>query len=414
MGRAFEPLTVGYDWEMAVLAKTAENVSARDVETLSDDLRRRLPRCQPGTDLELVESRVGPARSLRELLAESRAFEMALREALERKGWSLLRSGTRPFEREPVGAHIHVGTVTEWRAGVGVANGMARYVPPLAALMANSPVYRRRAGEYKSYRVASFAEWCSMPQSILPPGLSQPGWGGDVCVKVGWGSTIELRVGDGVSSTRLMCEVASLVAGLMQHVGSNEADRPLTEREYGEILRNRWRAAKQGLQAILTWDGAELPVQTVLTAMLDLAQDGMAELGASVDDLEIVRAMIAKRQTQADFQLAVYATERGDAHRFTRTMANIQRDPEAFETYLKRAPVLPVGKPISFAEHVLSRIEIETPYNVLFRQTPLSPVQLDGLLAEFTRDGLVLEERSETGIRLFTRADLARGGTQNG
>lgn len=409
MTRYLEPLTVGYDWEMAVLKKTAENVTEEDVTWLSDELRRRLPWGKTGTDLELVESRIGPVRSFAELLAKSERFELELRRALALHGWILLRSGARPFEREPVGAHIHVGTVRDWTAAIRIQNGMARYVPPLAALLANSPIYRRRAGDYKSYRVASFAEWCSAPQAIVDPSFSRPDWGGDVSTKLALGSTVELRVGDGVGSTRLMCEVVALVAGLMYYVAEREADRRLSEQDYHTIMVNRWRAAKYGLQAVLTWNGEEVPAQTVLTSMVELAEDGMELLGASCADLRIVRTMLRKRQTQADFQLAVFAKERGDAHRFTRTMANIQRDPSAFEKYLRRAPVLPVVSPADYPERLLSGIEVETPYPLLLRQTPLAPAALDALLERFVREGRLLEGRSNLGIRLYSRTELVRG-----
>lgn len=407
MSYALDPLTVGYDWEMAVLRRTGENVDQKDVERLSDEIRRRLPWCQPGTDLELVESRMGYIRSFGELLTKSELFDGELRRAAEGRGWAVLRSGARPFEREPVGAHIHVGTVRDSETAVIVQNGMARYAPALAALMANSPVYRGRSGEYKSYRVASFAEHCSLPQTIAEPALWQQTWGGDVCAKPLWGSTVELRVCDGVSSTRLMCEVVALVAGLMSHVAEAGGQGVPSVEEYRAALLNRSRAARYGLQAVFEWDGVAVPVDEVLTRMVGLAQDGMGRLGASAADLRMVRSMLKKRQTQADFQLAVFAKENGDAHRYTRTMANIQRDPSAFERYLRRAPALEPSEPGDHSEELLASIEVETPYPVLVRRTPLSPTQLDGLLERLVKGGLLIESRSDMGVRLYTRADAA-------
>jgi gamma-glutamyl:cysteine ligase YbdK (ATP-grasp superfamily) len=410
MGRIFDPLSVGYDWEMAVLRRTGENIGGREAEALADDLRRRLPWCIPGTDLELIESRIGFSTSFADLLTMSERFDAVLRATLKEKGWDLLRLGTRPAEREPVGAHIHVGTVWGWAAATRIQNAMARYAPPLAALMVNSPVYRGRTGEYKSYRVASFAEWCSMPQSIVAPAFSQPIWGTDVCSKLTNGSTVELRIGDGVSSTRLMCELTVLVGGLMHHVVERELDREVSEDDYRAAMLNRWRAAKHGLGAFLLWEGREVPAQTVLTAMVDMAQDGMQLLGASADDMRIVRTMLKKRQTQADFQLAVFAREGCDAHRYTRTMANIQRDPAAFEKYLSMAPTLPLIEPEDCARDLLESIGVETPYTVLVRGTPLAPAHLDALLERIIREGLVVVRRSEMGIRLYTRTELASGG----
>ncbi len=409
MSRALEPLTVGYDWEMAVLKRTGENVGSDEVEALADQLRGRMPWSQVGTDLELIESRVGSARSFRELLDRSRRFEREFRRTVEKHGWSILRSGTRPFEREPVGAHVHVGTLRDSEAAFRIQIGMAPYVAPLAALMANSPIYRGRTGEYKSYRVASFAEWCSTPYSIVEPAFAQIDWGGDVCPKIAWGSTVELRVGDGVSSTRLMCEAATLAAGLMYHVVERCEGTELSEDDYDALLVNRWRAAKHGLQATFRWRGDEVTAQRVLTEMVVLAEDGMALLGAGPDDLRVVRSMIEKRQTQADFQLAVYAKERGDAHRFTRTFANIQRDPGAFEKYLEMAPALPALPPADYEKDLMSCIEVETPYTVLVRTTPLSPALLDRLLARFVDSGYVTLSRSQLGVRLYTRTDLVGG-----
>ena len=179
--------------------------------------------------------------------------------------------------------------------------------------------------------------------------------------------------------------------------------------EYRSILDNRWRAAKHGLQAVFEWEGTDVPVDALLTSMVGLAQDGMRQLGASVGDLRVVRSMLKKRQTQADFQLAVFAKERGDAHRYTRTMANIQRDPAAFEKYLRRAPALAAVGLGDHSEELLSAIEVETPYPALVRRTPLSPVQLDAVLRQFVEEGKLFESRSDMGVRLYTRADAARG-----
>jgi gamma-glutamyl:cysteine ligase YbdK (ATP-grasp superfamily) len=403
MGRIFEPLTVGYDWEMAILRASGENVTEKDVELLSDDLRRKLPWAAPGTDLELIESRIGAVGSIPELIKKSERLERELRALLKKKGWFLLRSGARPFEREPVGAHIHVGTIGEWAGAIRIQNAMVPYAAPLAALMANSPVYRGRAGEYKSYRVASNAEWCSAPQPLLSPMFSRAEWGRDVDVKTAWGATVELRVGDGVSSTRLMCELVALSAGLMYHLSEHELDREMAEKDYRAMMVNRWRATKYGLQAVFRWNGEELPVRTLLTRMVDMAQDGMELLDFDKSDLRIIRSMIAKGQTQADFQLAVFAKEKGDAHRYTRALANIQRDPAAFEKYLRRAPVLSDVAPASHRDELLSRIEVETPHTDLFRATPLSPAQLDAVLAGFAADGLIREGRDSRGLRTYTR-----------
>ncbi|MBM3306791.1 MAG: hypothetical protein FJY74_00465 [Candidatus Eisenbacteria bacterium] len=403
---ALEPLSVGYDWEMAVLKDTGENIDEKEADRLADELRVRIPWAAPGTDLELIESRLGPLSDFRELVERTERFDERLRKALSARGWSLLRSGTRPIEREPIGAHIHVGTVRDWDAAVRVQNGAAAYVAPLVALAANSPVYRNRWGRYKSYRVASFAEFCSLPPMLASPGATQPGWGTDVCIKLPSGSTVELRACDGATSARLMCELVALTAGIMHHAAEHGDGRPPGDEAYAELMLNRWRAAKHGLAAVFRVDGEDVPAQSVLTDMLDLAQDGMTRIGASPDDLALIRKMIAKRQTQADFQRAVFESEGRDPHRFTRALANIQRDGRAFERYLRTAPALDAAPPDDPAADIASDIGVETPYTLLLRGAQPAPAELDRVLADLVRTGKVIEGRTRLGVRTFTRADL--------
>lgn len=410
MKSTLEPLTVGYDWEMAVLTKTGENADQRDVESVADEMRSRIAWAQTGTDMELLESRIGAISSFDELLTKSEAFESQLRKVLRTRGYLLFRAGARPFEREPIGSHIHVGSLCDWASAVRIQNAMVPYVAPLAALTANSPVYRSRSGLYKSYRVASFAESCSRPQQVVVPELSQPSWGEDVCVRLAWGPTVELRACDGASSTRLMCEVAVLTAGLMYHL-SRHTDRSgdgVSRDAFLAAMTNRWRASKYGLQAKFIHDGVDgVPAERLLTDAVEMAQDGMKLMGATSDDLVLVREMLKKRQTQADFQLAVFARERGDAHRLQLALANIQRDPRAFETYLKKAPALPILEPAPYQDELLSFVEIETPYSDILRASPLGPAQLSAMLSRLVSEGRLESGRDERQERIYTRCELA-------
>jgi gamma-glutamyl:cysteine ligase YbdK (ATP-grasp superfamily) len=407
MRYAFEPLTVGYDWEMAVVKETGESLDEKEADSLADELRARVPWAATGTDLELIESRLGPFDRFDELAERSERFDGHLRKALARRGWSLLRSGARPFEREPIGSHIHVGTVRDWDAAVRAQTGMAAFVASFVALSANSPVYRGRSGAYKSYRVASFAEYCSLPQTIASPGATQATWGTDVCLKLPISSTVELRVCDGATSTRLMCELVALAAGVMHHVAEHGDGRPPDDDEYADLMVNRWRASRHGLAAMFRVNGEEVPARTVLTGMLEVAQDGMKRIRAGLDDLRLVREMIEKRQTQADFQLAVFEIEGRDPYRFTRAMANVQRDGRAFERYLRAAPALAEAPADDPAAELLASIGVETPYTVLLRGTPMAPAVLDRVLAGFVRAGELTEGRTRLGVRTYTRTDLA-------
>jgi hypothetical protein len=207
-----------------------------------------------------------------------------------------------------------------------------------------------------------------------------------------------------------MCEVAILVAGLMYHLSQfpDQGEGEVAYDEFMAMMLNRWRASKYGLQATFVWKGEEVPAERMLTQMVEMAHDGMKLMGASSADLRTVRRMIQKRQTQADFQIVVFSKERGDAHRFQRTMANIQRDSRAFEKYLASAPVLPTIEPPSYEDELLSVIEVETPFSNILRASPLGPAQLSDMLARLVEEGRLSVGRSRHHERVYTNPEAVR------
>jgi hypothetical protein len=166
---------------------------------------------------------------------------------------------------------------------------------------------------------------------------------------------------------------------------------------------NRWRAAVYGLQAKMIWDGEERPVTELARSMINLAEEGMSMLGASQKDLSVIDTMLKKRQTQADF---VIALEKGDPdpHRLLRSAVTIyNRDHDAFKTYLKIAPTLPVVDPMSMEEFLLSKITKDVPAFEVAVLTPLSPYDFDVLIDRLRQEGKVRVEEDLQWGRTISR-----------
>ena len=402
----FDPLTMGYDWEMAVLKETMESAGDEEIIALSDEVRNTLPWSRVGIDEDLLEARLGVVRTWDELVQKNTDYMKEARRLAAKKKYLLLPIGARPPEECSIGSHIHTGTCSDLPRALALKNRMMRFVPVLVALAANSPVYRFKSGEYKSYRISTNADWCSDPQQPFHPRLGRGTWGEDVTVKVWWNNTIELRCCDSASDVNLMCELTLLTAGLMHGLSSGlSVDRmECTEEDVRWTAINRWRASKYGLQAKLMWEGREKPITEVARIIIDLAQEGMSMLGAGKKDLDIIQTMLRKKQTQADFVMAIHRTD-PDPHSLMRTLATIfDRDPDAFKKYLKIAPSLATVQPMSIEDFLLSKITKDMPAFEVGVRTPLSPYDFDRLIDKLVAEGKVKTEMDEKWGRRISRA----------
>lgn len=401
----FSPLTLGYDWEMAVLKETMESAGDEEIIALSDRIRNALPWSRVGIDEDLLEARLGTVRSWVELVQKNVEYMREARRLAAKKKFLLLPIGARPTEESPIGSHIHTGTCSDLPRALALKNRMMRFVPVFVGMAANSPVYRFESGEYKSYRISTNADWCSDPQQPFHPRLCRGTWGEDVAVKVWWNNTIELRCCDSASDVNLMCELTVLAAGVMYALSKNldiERMECSAEDVYWTAV-NRWRAAKYGLQAKLMWNGEERPISEIARSMIDLAEEGMSILGASKNDLVVTRTMLKKRQTQADFVIAMQKCD-PDPHRLLRTIASIyEEDNDAFKKYLEMASKLPVLEPMSIEEFLLSKITKEMSAFEVGIRTPLSPYDFDRLIEKMEAERKVKVDMDEQWGRRITR-----------
>jgi gamma-glutamyl:cysteine ligase YbdK (ATP-grasp superfamily) len=403
--KSFHSLTVGYDWEMAVLKNTAESIGEDKIKKIANEMRQKLPWARVGIDIDLLELRMEAVSHWDEFRERNRLLLDCAKKIAARKGYTILPIGARPTEQMPIGSHIHIGTVPDFTTATQITNTVIPYVPCLIALACNSPFSRFKKGEFKSYRIIYNAEWCSLPIEIRIPQTARGGWGEDVQVRLPRKPTIEIRCLDSSSDFTLMEEYVALTAGLLYGIAKKRSPQSNREKMVKWQSINRYRAAKDGLQAIFRWKGKERPVTEIFGEIFSLAEEGMRIFGASIEDLSMIKKMIEKKQTQADFLLLLSNLE-SDPHALLKNIMNIYSHENAFKVYLRKAKKLTSRKPTKIEDHILSRITKETPYFHLSIVSPLPPHMLNSILNRFEREGKVTSRVSSYDGLLYSRTDL--------
>lgn len=401
----FHPLTVGYDWEMAVLKNTTESAGEEEIKKIANEMRRKISWARVGMDIDLLELRMEIISNWQEFKEKNRVLIDCAKKIAERKGFTILPIGARPSEQMPIGSHIHIGTIADFTDATRIANGMIKYIPCFVALACNSPFSRFEIGEFKSYRVIYNAEWCSFPTEMRIPRLARGGWGEDVQVRLPGKPTIEMRCLDSTADINLMEEYVGLLAGLLYGMGK----RLKGKKEDKDMVKwqsiNRFRAAKDGLQATLFWNSEEMPVTESFKEIFTIAQEGLEIFGASIDNLKIIKKMLKKKQTQADF-LLMFTELDNDPPSLFRTIMNVLSNEDAFKEYLKKAKRLPIKKPVSIENFILSKITKEVPYLHLYILTPFPPFYLNRILTRLEKAGRITSKVTPYEGRVYSRTDL--------
>lgn len=400
----FEPYTFGYEWETWILKPNMMPIEKKEIEWLAAQMREKLPWSRVGKDWSrefdcvFLELRSGIMRSWDELEERTEALVGEAAGVCREKDWVFLPSGCNPTFGGATGLHTHIGSINEYGMATRFANDMARYACALAALMANSPVWGTESGEFKSYRVQKYAEFCSIPRRIVDPEFAQWSWGDDVCVKIGAKPTVEIRIGDGPSSSRLAKEYVALGVGLFFSLSEKGQPRKLGRIDYIESLINRWRAAKYGLQARFSWGGETVDASYLVEEILQIAEFGLRKIGTSLENLWLIRKMVDKRQTQADFQ-SLIAKRNGDPHRFSRELANLLSRGDPFQEYLEMAQPLDSVEPMKVEDYLLSKVAVDTPYSYLHELLFLPHAVLQENLSKLESEGKIeLKKSPEKGV----------------
>jgi carboxylate-amine ligase len=174
----------------------------------------------------------------------------------------------------PCGLHVHVA-VGDAETALAVYNAARAYLPELAAIAANSPFFEGTDSGLASSRLKITED---LPRSGVPPAFGS--WR-ELAEFVSWGSvgglfhdltylwwdlrlrpeygTLEFRIADAQASPEVSGAVAavcqSLVSALVESVTSGEVPVHPTH----VLSENRWRAVRDGLEAVLVDPVSGLP-----------------------------------------------------------------------------------------------------------------------------------------------------------
>lgn len=400
----FDPRTFSTDWEVMAVDKLDRIVGTEKLMGFAGCLKRETG-VPVQIDWNTIEFAMGINGSFAQIWERIRTVTDRATQLVREYDIDLFPAGAHPLEPMFNAAHIHVGTLHDESKGIHLENLLVRYAPVFAALAANSPVSRGRAGEFKSYRVREQAHGCTTPSSFRDPNLSQATWGSDAGPKVYGCPTLEVRITDCASSRRLLAEMATFVAAFVHHLGTKVVETRLTPREYRECLTNRWSAAKYGLQATFTWDGGARPVAEILDEMLDACREELAALGVRRADLGIVTQMIEKRTCQADYVLGLVARY-PDPYLLASAYGKMVRHWDVFDEYLSAAPTLdPAPLPDDeaiLAEH-LAQIGEGTHFYRSREAMHYPPPVADAMIEQLIERGLIQREVTQNRGTLLSR-----------
>jgi glutamate---cysteine ligase / carboxylate-amine ligase len=200
--------------------------------------------------------------------------------------------------------HVHVG-LPDAETAIRVYNAMRGHLPLLQALSANSPFWHGRDSGLASARAQVFR---AFPRSEIPPAFSSFD---EYAEMVGaltaagelpdytflwWDvrphptlGTVEVRALDSQSSLRSVAGIVALVHSLASWAA--EQHGPWESRQV--LMESSFRAARDGLDATLWYDGAMRPVTEVARATLARSRPYAREIG-SEDALAEVDRLLAR------------------------------------------------------------------------------------------------------------------------
>jgi carboxylate-amine ligase len=258
-----------------------------------------------------------------------------LRTIMEPRGQSFIASGLHPFARwfdlvqtpgeryaqlvdriqwparrlMTHGVHFHVGVRSAERV-VAITDALSAYLPHFVALSASSPYWHGHDSGLASVRTKIFE---AMPTAGLPPKLDR--WadfeafmetllraGSIRSVREVWWDirphpdfgTVELRMCDGIATMTELTAMAALAQSLVTHLdGMIDAGRELPSRRDWVRRENKWRAARDGIDAELVVDdaGNVRPISDDIRDLVDALSTTARSLGCDDELLGIHRIL---------------------------------------------------------------------------------------------------------------------------
>ena len=343
------PYSLGLEEEFQLVdADTFELVSSIEPILAAFDGESIEQRVKPELLQSVVEVSTRIATNVEEALDDLVDLRGRLSRVAAQQGAAIASAGTHPFShyehqdvtdrprytelaesfgwlaaRHPVfGLHVHVGVSSAAKA-VACANGLRDHLPELLALSANSPFWQGRFTGLASTRAKILED---LPRTGLPPALTsfaefehivergtRAGCFPDY-THIWWDirphprlGTIEVRVCDAQTRVANVAAIAALVQSLVATLGSAFECGEISPASPDVLLEeNRWRAARDGLEAQLV-DLAEDSEWTAVEAIRALAERcaPAADALGCAEELELVEQILSDG-SGADEQRRVY------------------------------------------------------------------------------------------------------------
>jgi len=368
------PFTIGIEEEFMLVDPRDWSLAFRGDEVIAAMPPGLGDRLSLETHAAVMETRTEVHREVADAVAELAELRGAVADALADHGLRAAAAGTHPTatwddtivsshpryrhversmrvlaRREPtLATHIHIGVPTA-EAGVRLLNGIRPHLPLLLALSANSPFWQGRGTGFASTRTTIFdafprtglprvfggySDWVESVERLIGSGaIADPSflwWDARLQPRYG---TVEIRIMDAQTTVD---DVAALAA-LVQALARLELERPTARPERWpatEVIdENRFRAARDGMDArLIDHDhGGDIEATAALERALAACRGHAEHLGC---DRELAALDALATATGASRQLR--DARAGDLRRVTAALA----DAYSFERPTVSEPLL--------------------------------------------------------------------------
>jgi carboxylate-amine ligase len=309
--------TLGIEVELELVDRQSRELVSGAHEILTEMRKGHAGGVHPKAKAELLQSTVeiitGVCTTVREGRADLQATLEEVSEYADRRGLSLMCSGSHPFtdpstqeispdprylrlvdemqwparQMQIFGIHVHVGVGSGEKA-IAMVNALSAYIPHLLALSASSPYWMGHDTGLASCRSKVFEglptagppwqlngwpQFERLMETLIAAqtisSIREVWW--DIRPHPGFG-TIEMRVCDGIPTLREVAVVAALTQCLI-HRFDVLLDRGYTlpvPRAW-LVRENKWRAARHGLDASIVMDeeGRTVSLRDAITELVE-------------------------------------------------------------------------------------------------------------------------------------------------
>jgi carboxylate-amine ligase len=344
------PYSLGVEEEFQLVGRESHELVSRIDEILLafDDDEEHEGRVKPELLQSVVEVATKVSRSVGEAVEDLARLRARLRDVAAESDSLIASAGTHPFsryehqdvtdrpryrelleamrwvaQRELIfGLHVHVGLDSPDKA-IACANAARTFLPELLALSVNSPFWEARPTGLASTRTKIFDIF---PRSGLPPAFGSfeefellverairtncfedytyIWWDLRPHPRLG---TIEFRICDAQTRMETVALLTALVQSLVATLAEEwERGGPPPVQPITLVAENKWRAARDGLDAVLIdlEHDTERPAPEALRALAARCEPAAARLGCA-GELARLEDVLA-RGSGADEQMRVY------------------------------------------------------------------------------------------------------------